>query len=451
MEYIDIKLISPVSKTNLDGKYLLIAVKHDKLYKHTINLQNATPKQSLYKCETTIPIKSLVLLFKIDNTTYTLMFMGHATNNKIKLKEIYYKSTNYTDDFDLLSEKFFSNVVYQDGYVMLFGYLANYNTDKYDKHSELKITDNIYLYNIKLDILMREDDRTKNSDQHSIHMKDIYYYLDNFDIIEPKEIIDEYGINTLLYENLNWKNMTEYYQRTFKKGRGAIAMTGQRKLELDNYNFNFVSNPTDSRTTVFNNTKDLILAINDYEYSIEDLLRNTKIDGLYKGSGFICRTTIVDYPVIISPFSGYITNVYVENKKGLLSNEKTIVLRISNEYYIPKEVKERAYLSVVYGRQIDAGAIDSSLVNKQPRMLLIYYIVITSNGQIMFNKLTEYTNNATDWKSIRPLYIEKGEHLGRFLQPSGVVGCFFNRQLLWIKTEPYEKKLNMGEIVGYLT
>ena len=144
MEYIDIKLISPVSKTNLDGKYLLIAVKHDKLYKHTINLQNATPKQSLYKCETTIPIKSLVLLFKIDNTTYTLMFMGHATNNKIKLKEIYYKSTNYTDDFDLLSEKFFSNVVYQDGYVMLFGYLANYNTDKYDKHSELKITDNIY-------------------------------------------------------------------------------------------------------------------------------------------------------------------------------------------------------------------------------------------------------------------------------------------------------------------
>ena len=202
-------------------------------------------------------------------------------------------------------------------------------------------------------------------------------------------------------------------------------------------------------------------------------LNDLYLNNLNGGSGFYCRKCPQDYNGVCFPFSGDLKNITLLKKSD---HPYTMIFRIDSDYYIPKNVSERALLSVLRGNHtyggvgIGAGSrAFPELLKKQPNTHLTYYLIIvgaTKRDFIKFsNKFSNIDTTLEMNKTIhfKSTWVDKGEELGNIICGGGSVIVLCNRKINFendirfysklVKNslkKPIDCLINIKDIVGKL-
>jgi phosphatidylserine decarboxylase len=210
---------------------------------------------------------------------------------------------------------------------------------------------------------------------------------------------------------------------TFKSMFARPVNITFRPQYYEPYLNNLMCTPVDGRITAFDineNTK-----IKSHNYA--NLVSYPK--DFLNGSGFISRLTPMDYPRIHVPYAGDLFDF------AIVGNY--IKLGFDSTYFMPPNVHEREYLSVIYGNNMQMSRIFPELVEKQPHIKLRFYVIIFCNKDDSF----ALTN--TKFQTKDKVWFEQGEEIGTFNCSLGDVVVLVNRPLVFAEDIKYYSGLDI--------
>jgi hypothetical protein len=368
------------------------------------------PTQSLSLFERNVSTNRLTLLF---SEKINLMDMDFRELQTITLKQPSkvakkYRSIKYTDDSSFLAEQFFNYESSETKTEKCIIFLTKF------KQLRKSITlVNPYIYSL--------------NKEHNKSSKAIYNrYHSN--IIKEMPVV---AISGLCSSNRmsDYLKMIQIYNidvnryvanRNAKTFRSLVLRkmnNNFRPLKINPYINNLVSCPADGRVSAFHINSNLKFKLGNVPYSLDAIIR--KPYKLNEGSGFIVRMTPADYQRVSMPYSGYLTEASIFHS---LNTPYYICLKFESTYFMPTDVHEREYISVLYGNNIQMSRAHPDLVEKQPKIKLIFYVIMIGNSStdsvvFMNRKLLQMKNNIelnSTIKINKKLWLEQGEEVAGF-------------------------------------
>jgi hypothetical protein len=231
----------------------------------------------------------------------------------------------------------------------------------------------------------------------------------------------------------DYKSYIDYYQiDTNIFNPDKTINLKYRPIFQTNYMNNIMIAPMDGRyyKTVISKFKELF---------------NLPIYNDYGINQIVCRNSPQDHGSIFIPYPGYLKEINTINNM--------YVLKFVNDYYIPPNTNERAYMSVLNGNHIYSelgGAIAigglgvgvgagsrgcPETLNVQPDYKLIYYLIIPTNVKLLTSELKWY---------------DIGIKLGYFECDKGFIGISSNRLLNFEQNINVDIKLKARDILAYI-
>lgn len=446
--YIELEYISPVSKfnfNNIDHEYLLVLINTTAIN----TFISKTIIKDINNIDDTVrgfPIGKAIKLSNEQNINYPSYKIGIFDNNKkagtisllfygfLEVDKYEYgsksrlfmrvppssKITQYSNDNSFIDERFYNfpvNTNENPPFCLLFfskRRMVNIPILK-QLSPDLKIEYNNYVFDRYSNILIKE---FIPSDVKNQIFK-----------LEKPSISTKHYLHNKYYNKKYCKN-SKYVD--FLKDYQVYRKTFDRPLKYDPYLNNTLVSPLDSRIRGFNINPTLKFNIGDKELQLHNIIK--KPFELLKGSGYISRICPQDVQKVFAPYSGYLKEIKINGKNDSIPN--LVTLRFESTYYIPVHVHERDYLSVLNGNYTHAGSGVGAgtrwwpeLSNPQPNTNLIFYLVLIPYGN---NSIIKFTNKKlTEIKKIlslgqnfriKPMWIQQGEEICRFICGSNVGG-----------------------------
>src|SRR5690606_20774262 len=129
------------------------------------------------------------------------------------------------------------------------------------------------------------------------------------------------------------------------------------------------------------------------------------------------------YQRITIPYQGFLDQVgfyYDQVVKGV-KNPATVIFKFRNDYFMPPNVTEREYSSVIYGYPTDMARYYPDLMTVQPDTTLYFYLILIGDirpesirlTSPKLNQLFRQFNKNT-FNNIAPVWFRKGEDIGSF-------------------------------------
>lgn len=209
-----------------------------------------------------------------------------------------------------------------------------------------------------------------------------------------------------------------------------------RPLKFNPYINNLLCSPADGRISAFHINPALKFKLGLTDYTLNDIIRKPFF--LNEGSGFIVRMTPADYQRVNMPYAGYLTEASILQADSVV-NPYYICLKFESTYFMPSDIHEREYISVLYGNNISMSRTDPTLVDVQPKIKLIFYVILiggVSQDSVIFtnHKLLKLKNkvklNTTILIHDR-LWLEQGEEIACF-------NCNTTNTVLFITNRPID-------------
>ena len=431
-EVLEINYISPTSDYIFDKakKYYLVFINSGKTNNVLINKIEITEMNNIneivrsYHIGLAIPLypsspNYSIKLFESYAEKIKLIFTGNLNIAKLEYgsKVIKlnipskilgnYRIGTYDDNTSFLQEQFFNYEVSDNDKCLLFVSKMKKTTKEITKTYNFKFDDmtDTYLYDRYNSNIIRE--------QNFIGL-DSFCQSNTFD--DYVKFVKTYNIDVNKYINKP--------KDTFKSMFMRKINPKFRPLNFDPYLNNVICSPTDGRTIGFNldsNNFRFYFFGNSYHYT--DFVKDDAKDFI-NASGFITRMTPYDYQRIHVPYSGYVTGMQIMNN--------SITLKFESDYFIPPNVHEREYISVVYGHNIQMSRAYPELTETQPKTKLVFYIILltnkTSDSIIFTNTSLNNIKQATHTKKIK-FWMDQGEELGVFNCCLGTILMLVNRPI----------------------
>jgi hypothetical protein len=286
--------------------------------------------------------------------------------------------------------------------------------------------------------------RTKPQHKHFINIID---FISEYCIKSKSfdEYAKEYYIDKDMYESSDIYFNTQSKKDMHGKFIGKKLKYDQRPLIIDPYLNNKIVSPVDGRIRGFHINTTSRLIIYNKIHKIQNLvLRPSEILG---GSGFLARMCPQDYQGIFVPYSGYLTHIGIfgsnKKQKSLEKIPFMLTLRLISHYFMPPDVHERDYASVIYGNYIHRGVGVGAgtrwwpeLLDVQPKTKLVYYLTVmgsTLQSSVDFSspKLINLKNTLkfNQFNKINLMWLEQGEEIIHAFCGAGTVIFLTNRPI----------------------
>lgn len=269
--------------------------------------------------------------------------------------------------------------------------------------------------------------------------------------------------------NGNYTDFVKTFQidvNVFKPADGSFQKLYNREMKqqyrpfkYDPYLNNLLTSAVDGRLRPFKINKSLTFKM--YNKSINVSEFQTDFDLIDGGNGYVCRMNPRDYPRVHMPYKGFMKEIMIFD--NIASDTYMIAFKFDSNYYIPPDVHEREYISVLYGNNINMSRFFPELVDVQPDTHLIFYVImygLKNQDSIRFvnQKLTDLKQQLkmNEVTRIKPTWYEQGEELATFICGGGYVITMFNRQIDFIEEikkysmepKPIEVYTHTRDIVG---
>jgi len=464
-ETIEINYISPMSNYIFDNKlkrYYLVfintSLNNDVAISkiELLNIENITESIRSYHVGKGIkllsglqyPFYSLRLFeHNINTNKINLIFTGNANINEIefnniKIIELFmptkiignYQSTIYKNETSFLEEQFHNyESLDNKNKCMLF-------------MTKLKKSDKelIKPYVFRFDLINESEPYIYHRYQNNIIKEQQLVSIDNF----CKSNTFEDYIKFIKTYNIDVNRYLKKDKDTFKSMfMRKINLTTYRPLIYNVYLNNNICSPVDGRMKGFDINSATKFKFNNELYHYKDLV--TKPYELLNGSGFMNRIIPSDYQRIHMPYPANLKEISIYNAKD---KQYYISLRFESDYFIPPNVHEREYISVVYGHNTRMSRGYPELVEKQPKTNLIFYLIMfgnSSNESIAFtnNKLIDIKKimNVNSTHKIKETWFEQGEEVGVFNCCFGNTVFLINRPIDFASDIKFYSKLEANQ------
>lgn len=361
-----------------------------------------------------------VMLFEhnVNNSIIKLLFSGkvelinydYNENVQIKMHQPSkvlnnFRNSKYIDDSSFMNEQFYNyeTVESENEKCILFLTKSRVKTGILIDHSliPLKNSDKLLFNRYHNTIIKEQPELTINNLCQSNKTED---YI---------TLMKHYNIDINKYNKTNFLTFRELFLRQINPKF--------RPLVSQYYFNNLINAPSDGRVTSFNINKDSKLKIMDQDYLLNEIIGVSF--SLNSGSGMLTRLTPGDYQRVSMPYFGYLTEI--------ISTNNYVSLKFENTYFMPPSVSEREYISVLYGHNVNMSRNFPELVDVQPKIKLIFYLVLIGNDiALSNNKLLKIQVKNTRIKiPYENMWFEKGEEVGGFNCCNGHVLFITNRQI----------------------
>lgn len=476
-EIIEINYISPMSNYKFDikhNKYYLVFINSFKSNNITINkieikdINNINESIRSYYIGRAIKITSensyyLIRLFEHDMSTknINLLFSGKLELTNSKLNNVIkivlqpptrvinsLRSTIYVDDTDFLDEQFYNYETLDNSNKCILFITRMHGSDMTKNVPIIKP----YIYKFDASNKKYIYDRYNNCviKEHQLYTIDIFCKNNTYN--DYIKFIKLYNIDTNKYENKD--------NDTFKSMFMRKINSNFRLLRTDPYLNNIIVCPIDGRLSAFNIDKSLKFKLSGKEFEFNDLV--SKPYELINKNGFMIRSIPSDYQRIHIPYSASLKEIGIY---GNINELYYISMRFETDYYIPPNVHEREYISVIYGNGILEARTSPELLDVQPHNRLIYHLILI--GGISSNSISFINNKVLDLKEkvtinnrirIKPIEFNQGEELAVFNCCFGNTIFMTNRPVKFASdikfyselNKPIESYIRCKDIVGLL-
>lgn len=388
-DIIEINYISPKSDIKFDNKmndyYIVLTASgiENNIYVNKIKLneiQNISETLRAIAVNKAILINKLqhpiinmrIFSYHISDSIISLLFAGSFDLNLLEYNSIQivklftpskvvgeFRSTTFVNDASLLEEKFYNYESFINHNVCMA-----FITKLHRKNSELPVNKTI---EINID---KEKEKYIYNRYHQTIIKEqklfpIKQYCDSNKPEDYLKFLKEYAIDVNRYNEKSLDTFKSMFMRKIK--------SNYRKLKYDPFLNSILSAPVDGRFIGFHINGSTQFNLDGKKYHYKDLV--LKPYQLLNGSGFLARTLPNDYQRVHMPYSGYLTEI------GILKNNSYIMsLRFESNYFMPPDVHEREYKSVLYGHNVQLSRAWPELVDVQPDTSLVFYLVIIGNN-----------------------------------------------------------------------
>ncbi|QKF94123.1 phosphatidylserine decarboxylase [Fadolivirus algeromassiliense] len=458
VEFIEVNYISPISNYKFDiqnNKYYLTIINSSLGNTVIINkielpsINNINDNIRSYFVGKSIKIHSnqypylSILLFEhnIKTNIITLLFTGDVNLNNIEFNNIIKlhlftpsnvlntkRSSIYTNETDFLNEQFYNHetVIEQLKCILFITKL---------KHTDKSII-NPYIY--KFDIATQKFiyDRYHNNIIKEQPLVKIDELCNSNTFNDYLKLIKMYNIDVNRYLSKQ--------KDTFKSMFMRQINTSFRKLQFDPYANNLISCSIDGRVSAFHIDETLKFKISGNEFKFNEIV--SKPYELMNGNGFMIRTIPSDYQRICVPYAASLKEVGIFGGNDSLYY---ISLRFESNYFIPPNVHEREYISVVYGHAINDSRQYPELLDTQENGKLVYHLVLcggNSPDTINFTnkKLLDIKQqiNIGTRNRVKMGLFDQGEELGTFSCCFGNTIFMINRPIKFSSDISFYSKIN---------
>lgn len=435
MDIININYISPMSTYKFDtinNKYYLVHMGLHSIHKIDLpsNINNinqqirafsinkaiktenhlAYPTQDLMVFEHNINKNIIKLLFvaKLDLVKYDYGNLIEITMKQPSKVFGNFRSSSYSNDYDFMNEQFFNYESFEpeDNKCILF--LIKVHDMK---NSNKNIVE-------KLNITLQTSDKLLFNRYHNTIIKE--QPVLQIDTLCKSNRPEDYLI-LMKHYNIDVNRYTKTNLFTFRELFLRQINLKFRPLVSQYYFNNLINAPADGRVKAFNINSEFRLKIMNCDYSLSDIIGVSFT--LNNGSGMMTRLTPGDYQRASMPYPGYLTEISIASNYTSLKFEST--------YFMPPSVKEREYISVLYGHNVSMSRDFPELVEVQPRIKLIFYVILFGKDVILTNKkLLEISRrNIRIGIPYETILLEKGEEIGGFNCCQGHVLFITNRPI----------------------
>lgn len=167
------------------------------------------------------------------------------------------------------------------------------------------------------------------------------------------------------------------------------------------------------------------------------------------GNSFSCSLSPSDYFRFHLPYQGYLIDV----KKKYLDGRICYVLNFANNYFIPKSVGEREYISVVYGQNVQMSRGYPELVTVQPDTSLYFDVILIGNKNdesIIFTN--KDVSDFMEKQNKKSLWIDQSVEICGFNKCLGQIVVKFNRGIEFDKNirNDMGNFIKLNDMIGYL-
>lgn len=434
-----------------------------------------------------------IFCHNLDNDYIYLLFTGSLSLDSLEIFGIKcitlnspskvindIRKTKYIDMSSFLDEQFYNFETINTNNRCLMFITRVIKTNKYQVKPfiykyDMANDNNIYIYNRYSNNIIKEF--IPNYMKNIINIKKImsseYFYLHSINFMSKfcsnnhnslqkyNQFIKDYQIDTNIYENIKESNYINFKSLLLRKIKDSF-----RLLRYDPYLNNVVISPTDGRIKAFNINDSLKFDIYNSQIDLINIIPNSY--QLKSGSGFINRLTPTDYQRINIPYSGYLINIGIYKQSENMPY--VVIMKFDSNYFIPPDVHEREYLSVIYGNAVGVSRGYPDLLIKQPNTNLEFYLVMIANGstssiQLINSKLLGITKsiNLNSTFATKPTWFQQGEEIGVFNCSLGYTIFMINRSMdfsadikYYSKQEPnnlfkpIECFVKMNDLVGLI-
>lgn len=470
MNIIEFNYISPMSTYVFDNKrnhyYLVHISSHNKnnvtihkiLLSDLRNINKEVRAMAINKAVTTsnnfeYPTQSLLIFeHNILTNILKLLFVGNLNlietdfNNMINLTMKQpskvvgdFRSGKYIDDTSFLSEQFFNYETFESDdseKCMLFITKLKKTNMEIIKSYVCKFDrlDSKYIFN-----------RYHNNVVKEQQLIDITKLCENNTITDYMTLLKNYNIDVNKYNPNNLSN------KTFRALYLRKINSKFRPLKFNQYINNLITCPVDGRISAFHINPDIKFKLGNLQYTLNDIIK--KPFPINEGSGYVARMTPSDYQRVSMPYAGYLTEASIFGG----AEPYYISLKFESTYFMPPDVHERDYRSVLLGHNDLMSKEFPELVDVQPRIKLIFYVILIGSLEqesVVFtnHKLLKLKNKIklnTTIKINNQLWLEQGEEIAGF-------NCLNNSTVLFITNRPmdftsdikYHSKLENNDNLG---
>lgn len=191
------------------------------------------------------------------------------------------------------------------------------------------------------------------------------------------------------------KNKYDFIPNNFNAAR---IITSYRPIKKNHYSNNILLAPVDGRyinCDQINYQPSSIQISNGQNHNVKDLIgENINISFAVKAS-----VNKYDYQSVCMPYHGYVLNI-----RRL---PKYISIKIHNPYFVSLHMKERDYLSVVFGNAFNTSRLFPELMEPQKSSVkgYTYYLVLFCDKFVYLDN--RFVND-------EPFWVDTGAHIGYF-------------------------------------
>ncbi len=258
----------------------------------------------------------------------------------------------------------------------------------------------------------------------------------------------------------------------------ALPLYIDRPIKYHPYKNNLITATTDGRLRGFEIESDLTFKIYNKQIRLQNLVDAKAVSQLLGGSGYLSRVLLQDHKSVHMPYSGYLKQVGIFNRGDYTFTG----LKFDSDYFIPPDVHERDYASVILGNYTYSGvgvgagtrppgncfACDD-FIKPQPNTRLIFTVILINhnNSRVLTNpKLMNFLKNCPKNKYAtvvpKPIWMQQGEKIGELTNdktyPSYTITMFnrrieFTSDIMHYSIDTDNKKnclIRLNDMVGLL-